>query len=249
MFAREVPKVTDPGFQLVPGYLPRAELPDSLALLGPPPGTGSAAMARDEEAREATLALRGGARWALARADAQLAFPHPAERFSCALGVRIDEQSTPRLYRLMQRMLTDVGLSTYGVKNRYQRTRPFVAHGEGTCAPEQEDTLRGDGSYPSGHTAVGWGWALVLGEIAPSRSDRLLSRGIAFGQSRVVCNAHWQSDVDAGRIMGAATVARLHAEPAFLEDLRAARAEVEQARRAGALSSADCAMEAAALAE
>jgi acid phosphatase (class A) len=37
---------------LPPGYLPRTSLPDSLSLLPPPPASGSAALARDEEARE-----------------------------------------------------------------------------------------------------------------------------------------------------------------------------------------------------
>ena len=39
----------------------------------------------------------------------------------------------------------------------------------------------------------------------------ILQRGIAFGQSRVICGAHWQSDVDAGRLVGSAAVAKLHA--------------------------------------
>ena len=99
------------------------------------------------------------------------------------------------------------GLSTYGAKNQYQRARPFVVHQEGTCYPADESLLRNDGSYPSGHSAVGWGLALVLAELAPDRADALIQRGQEFGQSRVVCEAHWQSDVDAGRVIAAATVA------------------------------------------
>ena len=126
--------------------------------------------------------------------------------------IRIDSKQTPRLYAMMQKMLSDFGLSTYGVKNKYNRVRPFVVHSEATCRADQEAILRGDGSYPSGHTAAGWGWALVFAQINPERADALLKRGIEFGQSRVICDAHWQSDVDAGRIMGAATVARQPAE-------------------------------------
>lgn len=243
------PKVTDAHFTIAPGYLERADVPNSLMLLGPPPAAGSAALARDEEARRATLDLRGAERWKLATQDADLAFPKPAENFSCALGVPIDEANTPRLYGLMVKLLSDAGLSTYGVKNKYERTRPFAVHNEGTCTPDQEAILREDGSYPSGHTAAGWAWALALSEIAPDRSNELLARGIAFGQSRVVCDAHWQSDVDGGRIMGAATVARLHADPVFLADLNAARGEVEAARAKGLRPAQDCAAEAAALSQ
>jgi len=242
------PNITDPRFKFLPGYLARADLPDSLALLGPPPAAGSAALARDEEARKATLPLRGTDRWTLAMTDADLSFPQVADSFSCAMGIRIDEGRTPRLYLLMRKTLSDFGLSTYGVKDRYNRVRPFVVHDEATCRADQEATLRQDGSYPSGHTAAGWGWGLVLAQANPQRADDLLARGLAFGQSRVVCDAHWQSDVDAGRIMGAATFARLQADPAFLADLAAARDEVTAARANPADAMPDCAAEAAALA-
>lgn len=241
------PDVTDPHFQLAPGYIQPKDLPNSLELLGPPPADGSAALARDEAAREATIPLRGKPRSELARLDADLQFPQPAKNFSCAMGVDISEKKTPHLYRLMQRVLTDAGLSTYGVKNTYNRTRPFVVHNEGTCFPEQEPLLRNDGSYPSGHTAAGWAWGLILSEINPSRADTLLRRGLEFGQSRVICNAHWQSDVDAGRTMGAATVAKLHTNAAFLADLKAARKEVLAQQSKGASSQLNCASEAAAL--
>jgi acid phosphatase (class A) len=245
----KAPDVTDPHFQLSPGYLNQADLPDSLQLLGPAPSAGSATFARDEEARQETFPLRGTARWDLARRDADLNFPQPAQNFSCAMGIQIDEEKTPHTYKVMQRVLTDAGLSTYGTKNKYNRVRPFVVHNEGTCWPDQEPLLRSDGSYPSGHTAAGWAWALVLAQTNPERANELLSRGLAFGQSRVICNAHWQSDVDAGRVMGAATVARLHADPAFLADVEAARAEVEEARAAGEAPKADCSAEAAVLSQ
>jgi acid phosphatase (class A) len=101
------------------------------------------------------------------------------------MGVKIDSKQTPRLYAMMQKMLSDFGLSTYGVKNKYNRVRPFVVHNEATCRADQEAILRSDGSYPSGHTAAGWGWALVFAQINPERADALLKRGIEFGQSRV----------------------------------------------------------------
>lgn len=243
------PAITDPHFQLAPGYLPKERLPDSLELLGPPPAAASAALARDEEARAATVPQRNSARATLARLDADLQFPQPARSFSCAMGFAITEGQTPHLYRLMQKVLTDAGLSTYGVKNTYNRARPFVVHDEGTCFPEQEPLLRKDGSYPSGHTAAGWAWALVLAEVNPERANRLLRRGLEFGQSRVICNAHWQSDVDAGRTMGAATVALLRDNAEFVADLNGARQEVRAMQAAGSAPGLDCAAEEAALSQ
>ncbi|MBO9518615.1 MAG: phosphatase PAP2 family protein [Porphyrobacter sp.] len=212
--------------QLPPGYLPREALPDSLALLPPPPAAGSAAMERDEQAREATIPIRNTPRWNLAASDANLKFPHAGELFSCAAGIPISPETTPKLYALLGRMLIDVGLSTYKAKTHYNRTRPFVSHNEGTCYPPDEELLRHDGSYPSGHSAAGWGWALVLAELVPDKADAILQRGRDFGQSRVICDAHWQSDVDAGRVIASGTVARLHADPGFQADLAAVRQEI-----------------------
>jgi len=216
---------------ILQGYLAANEYPDSLKLLPPPPAAGSAAFARDQEASEEALSLRGTERYEQAVQDAELMFPAAADAFSQAVGFGITEKDTPYLYLLMRRTLTDSGLSTYAAKNNYNRPRPFMVNHEPIGTPEEEEGLRKDGSYPSGHTAIGWAWALILCEVVPDRTDAILARGYEFGQSRVICNVHWQSDVDAGRIMGAATVARLHADRDFLADLQRAKREVAAIRK------------------
>ena len=107
--------------------------------------------------------------------------------------------------------------------------------------------MRKDGSYPSGHTAIGWGWALILTELVPDRAEEILARGRAFGESRNVCNAHWYSDVVAGRLVGAAAVAKLHANREFLAAMDAARVDINRAREQGLTPKSDCAAEAKAL--
>jgi len=225
---------------ILAGYLQPEEHVDSLALVPSPPAEGSAALALDEEVSRKSLALRGTPRWELAARDAELRFPKAADTFSCALGTPIAERDTPHLYMLLRRTLADAGLSTYSAKNHYQRRRPFMINGEPTCSPRDEEHLRENGSYPSGHTAIGWAWALILTEIAPEHADAILARGRAFGESRVVCNVHWRSDVVAGRLVGAAAVARLHADAAFREELEAAKAEYRAARATGLEPARSC---------
>ncbi len=233
----------------VPGYLASDTAPRSEVLLPPPPAAGSTALALDEDINRKSMTLRDSPRWALAAEDAVLTFPAAAGAFSCALNAPITEQETPHLYMLLRRVLTDTGLATTGAKKKYMRSRPFVVNGERTCTPGDEQFLRKNGSYPSGHSTIGWAWALILSEIAPERQDEILARGRAFGQSRVICNVHWQSDVMEGRFMGAAMVARLHADPAFRADLEAAKAELASVRAKGLKPARDCKAEAAALAE
>ncbi len=235
-----------PGYLI--GYLKQQDLPNSLALLPPPPAVGTPAFALDQHMAEKSQALRGGKRWALAISDANLKFPAAAETFSCALNAPISEQQTPALYRLLRRTLTDAGLATYGAKQRYQRTRPFVYNQQPSCTPEDEAKLAADGSYPSGHSAIGWAWALLLSELAPEHGNALWARGRAYSESRMVCNVHWYSDVREGREMGAATVARLHTDPTFQADFAVARQELLAVRAKGLTASGDCAAQAQALA-
>ena len=197
----------------VAGYLTKEEVPDSAALVPKPPAPESGALAADEEANRAGRALRGSPRFAQATEDANLTFPRAAGTFSCALNAPVSEAETPKLYLLLRRVLSDAGYSTSMAKNLYKRPRPFLVNKEPTCTPADEPDLAKQGSYPSGHSAAGWAWALVLAEVAPDRAEAIFERGRAFGQSRVVCNVHWQADVNEGRILGAATVARLHARP------------------------------------
>ena len=235
-----------PGY--LAGYLPAGGAPNSLTLLPAPPVPGSAAQARDDEAATASVAHVGGPRWTQAIEDADLHFPKAAETYSCALGVRITQADTPRLYVLLRRTLVDVGLSTYPTKRKYQRARPFTVDGAPSCTPGEEAALRKDGSYPSGHSAVGWGWALILVEASPEQADAILARGRAFGQSRVACNVHWLSDVEEGRVMASGVVARLHDDATFRADLAAAKAEIASAHAKGLGPTRDCAKEAAQLA-
>lgn len=229
------------------GYIPPEQLPNSLALLPPPPAPGSAALKRDEDYRKSGLALRNTPRFAQATTDADLKFPAASQRFACAIGARIGPEETPHLYRLLGRTLIDVGLATSGAKNNYNRARPFVVHHEATCTPGDEAFLRTNGSYPSGHSAIGWGWALLFAELVPDRADAVLARGRDFGESRVICDVHWQSDVEAGRVIASATIARLHADAGFQSDLAAAKTEITYARGKQLAPAGDCAAEEAAL--
>lgn len=224
------------------GYLLPAQQPDSLQWT-PPPVAGSSADAHDLAIAHALQPLQGSARWQQAREDAQLRFPLAASHFTCALGVTISAAHTPHLYRLLRLSMLDASGSTGAAKQRYQRARPFMVNGGATCTPEDEHDLRGNGSYPSGHSAIGWSWAQLLAELAPQRADALMARGRSYAESRMVCNVHWQSDVLQSR------VAALHADAGFKRDMRAARVELDQARRRGERPDPQrCQAEAAALA-
>lgn len=158
--------------------------------------------------------------------DAHVNSDGVTQAFSEAFGMKISQETTPELYKLIRNFREDAGdLSTRAAKKGYMRIRPFAFFEESTCRPEDEASLSTNGSYPSGHTAIGWATALVLSEINPARQEEIIRRGYEMGQSRVICGYHWQSDIDAARLVSGAVVATLHTKPAFIEQLAKAKEE------------------------
>ncbi len=94
--------------------------------------------------------------------------------------------------------------------------------------PKWEVYERESGSYPSGHTVRGWGMALVLAQLNPEKQDELLLAGYEWGQSRVIAGYHWQSDVNASRLLASACFARLQACKEYLEEVEAAQEELKE---------------------
>lgn len=172
--------------------------------------------------------LKDTPRWQQATSDADLHTDNVAKIFSIPLGIKISPKTTPTLYKMFGDLLVDsADNATKTAKEFYKRTRPFVYFGNHPCQPQDEEArLLQNGSFPSGHTSYGWTLALVLAQISPDHAAAIIKRGYEFGQSRVICGAHWQSDVTAGRIVGAVEYAFLQTLPKFQTDLKQATAEV-----------------------
>jgi len=153
----------------------------------------------------------------------------PFAAFDAVLGDNFTAANFPATLAVLDRAGRAAGFAGDPVKFIHRRPRPFVTDSSITpCIPDDE-RLRASFSYPSGHAALGFGWALVLAELVPSRADAIIERGRDFTWSRVVCGVHYPSDVEAGRTVAAAAVARLHADPDFQRLLDAARLELASA--------------------
>ncbi len=228
------------------GYLAAGQVPAAIDFVAPPPAEGSPQAVADRQTYLNTRALKDGPRWTQAQEDIDIDPSRAARLFDCTLGARLSQPQPPALTRLLTRVLLDVSASYNPAKAVFKRPRPPVGNDAPICevAP---DRMAKSYSYPSGHGSIGWAWALVLAEAEPDRAAALLRRGGAIGDSRVVCGAHFPSDIAAGRMVGAAVVAAEHGSSEFQTDLRAAKAEIDTLRQRGGENPA-CAAEAAALA-
>jgi acid phosphatase (class A) len=209
----------------IEGYLGEG-MPNPMLILPPPPDKGSSEWELDMHLSRVYLNAERP-RKKLAKRDAILRFPEATEAFNPVLNLKIHREKTPSLYRILAKSCVDGGRSTKSAKQFYKRPRPFMVNQLPTLTPQDEEILKLDGSYPSGHSAIGWIWALILKDLFPSQTTEILKRGRQFGISRSICNVHWHSDVVAGRICGAAVTKSLYVSPDFLFDLSTAKKEIE----------------------
>lgn len=210
----------------VSGYLSGIGL-NFLEILPPYPAIGS----KEDDADVATLRQwqqpADSARFKLAQSDAQMSY----SRFSGAFGTAISAEASPLLVHLLDRVEAD--LDAVGeAKQYYKRPRPYQRFQfDHVCdfrkAPAPNGSQMGD-SYPSGHTAFGWTAALVLAAVAPEKAQAVLARGREYGESRLVCAAHYPSDVMGAEILATAAFERISASPEFQKDLACAQREHEK---------------------
>ncbi len=225
------------------GYLHGSE-PNFLLLLPPYPALGTKQDKIDVATFRQMHVSDQSVRWKLAEADDQMTYA----RFSEALGVDLDAAKLPIVIHLLNRMERDVLDTAFNAKSYFNRPRPFqrfvVAHVCGADTPPKPKAHPNGGfsasSYPSGHSAFGWGVALTLSEIAPDRAQAILARGREFDESRVVCAVHFPSDVAAGEIVATAVVERLHTVPEFTHDLTCAQQEYRAAIQPSLQMSPEC---------
>lgn len=215
------------------GYLASGEL-DLTHILEPAPRPGDPRYDTDRRIFRATRALIGTPRWALATSDAKLDTASLLHDYSCAVGVTLAPDNAPKLVRVLERASTDTARETDEAKAIYRRHRPYtIDHGQ-ICQPRSELYDRKAGrvsyDYPSGHTTRGWTYALILASLAPDRTQQILERGRAYGDSRFVCGAHNESAVEAGMLSATATMTAIAGKPAYQADLAAARVELTKLR-------------------
>lgn len=212
-----------------PMYLTAEEVPDAVYWLPAPPAPGSSQFMYDisqyywgKNQRNDTLRAQKAIR------EAAYEIKDMVPQFCDAFGMEISEEKTPAIYKVLYRGVETIRLSATNPKATYMRTRPYAYFNEPTLVPEEEEELRTNGSYPSGHAIRGWGMALILCEINPEAQNELFKLGYEWGQSRVIAGYHWQSDVDASRLLAAATYARLHTCKEYLNDLEKAKKEYKK---------------------
>ena len=214
--------------EVVNAYFTQAEMPDMMVFLPGPPDSTSVAFMNDVARYYWGKEMRHDPeRAAQATRDAVYGLETILTEFEEAFGMKVTKEDTPEIYTVLLEGTATCDSICTKAKREYMRRRPFMVFNEPTLYPEDEPALRLNGSYPSGHTLLGWSSALLMMEINPDRATEILARGYRYGENRLVVGAHWQSDTDAARLAASAAYARLHTSERFLEQMKKARAEFQ----------------------
>ena len=208
-------------------YYSNDQLPNAENYLPEPPEIVSAFSATDLNKFIEGKNIRPTSEGQTAIDDVNNELDYLLQIFSSGFGKTLSATTTPELYKLCESMYLLGDGATISCKEYYQRPRPYKQLNEATAYPPAENIEKNIGAYPSGHASTGWLYALVLSELNPDAEEDLLARAYQYGQGRVITGYHWQSDVDAGRLVGSAVYARLHNSDEFLKQFERVKQELE----------------------
>ena len=208
-------------------YFSEDQLPDAVNYLPAPPDTVSALGTTDMSKFIEGKGIRPTDEGQIAINDVNNELDYLLQIYSTPFGRTLSATATPEVYKLCEAMYLLGDGATRSCKNFYHRSRPFKQLNEATAYPPAENIEKNTGSYPSGDSSTGWMYALVLSELNPDAEEALLARAYQYGQGRVITGYHWQTDVEAGRLVGAAVYARLHNSDEFLKQFERAKKELD----------------------
>jgi acid phosphatase (class A) len=171
--------------------------------------------------------IRDTERGKLAVEDAGIYAGYFMKRFSPAMEGTLTPETHPILYRLLSRAHRTEQQAGASAKAYFKRVRPYQQYKEPSGVPSHESPTDFT-SYPSGHTHASWLVGMILTVLDPAHTEEIMKVAYELGQSRVIVGFHYQSDVDAGRVIGSITFARLCSEPEFQSLLKKAVKEYKK---------------------
>lgn len=208
------------------GYLPESEVVNTTSIIGPPPSNTSIAFLNDKAISEATFSLdKNSQEYIKAIHDASNDSNIHIADFSKAFGQKLSKEDTPAIYNLLQKAIVDANNAKNIDKDYYKRKRPFVFFDKSPCDLSEDPSSY---SYPSGHTTRAWTYGLILAELKPQNAIEILKVANGKGQSRVICGVHWQSDIEAAKMVATINFTILQTNEQFRKDFKNAQKEISK---------------------
>jgi hypothetical protein len=196
---------------------------DPQAVLPPPPAAGSAQAVAELAELHAMEQRRTATEIAAAKLDGDTKNP---TIFAEVLGPSFDLAKLPATKQLFEMVRATQKDAVDRGKDEFRRRRPWIVDPTlQSCAKDGEPLS----SYPSGHTSMAFSMAGILARLVPDKAPAIMARAARYGETRIVCEQHFRSDVTAGEALGLLIADRLMAKPEFSTAFDTARRELAAA--------------------
>jgi acid phosphatase (class A) len=169
-----------------------------------PPAAGTDAYRQDFTTLHAYQDHRTDAQCRTADAESKL---NLEDAFGPATGV-LTEAEIKSVKFLSLRVFAEVAIVVLYYKTKFGRARPY--NEDSTLNPCISVPSKADKAYPSGHSTTGYALALALSKKFPAKRDAIMKQGLQIGENRLIGGVHHPSDVEAGRVLAAQIVSRMH---------------------------------------
>ncbi|HXQ12336.1 MAG TPA: phosphatase PAP2 family protein [Caulobacteraceae bacterium] len=196
---------------------------DPVRLLPAPPADGSPANQAELAELRRIATETAPERWDQAKWDAD---NENGTIFQSAIAPGFDLSALPVTAHLLADVRNEEAIAASKAKDYFKRDRPWVLDDSlKTC--DRQDAPQS--SYPSGHATMAFAMAVVLAQAMPDNAAQIMNRARDYAESRLICAAHWRSDIVGGQALGTAVGSELLQNAKFHQELVAAEQELQAA--------------------
>ena len=195
----------------------KADKPDAIELLAPPPLPDSAEQSADMA--EVKAVYHAATSNEITAAYSEKKFD--IFNFTPAIGNFFQPGKFPKTEEFFHRVQKEAEDVTDNAKDFYKRPRPYAVD-PGLANGKLETSF----SYPSGHSTESMVLALVLADLFPGKRDAIIAKARTIGWHRVEIARHYPTDIYAGRVLAQAIVKQMQKSSGFQKDFEEAKAEI-----------------------
>ena len=198
---------------------------DPSRLLPPPSKDGSDQQKADLAEVQRVYKNRGPERHAQAEWDDK---HESVELFFATLGPKFDLAKLPKTAKLLEVVDNEQSVVANIAKRYFLRNRPWAID-PSLVACDYKPNAAPLTSYPSGHATLSYSEGYILAALMPEKAQPILARASEYAYSRLVCGAHYGTDIEASHVLGTELVMMMLQNPGFAAQVEASRAELRAA--------------------
>ena len=203
----------------------KAEDIDPSRILPPPPKDGTDLQKAGLADVQRAYKTRTPERRAIAEWDDK---HETAELFFATLGPQFDLKKLPATAKALAVLENEQSVAANMAKRYFLRNRPWAID-PSLVACDYKPNAAPLTSYPSGHATLSYSEGYLLADLMPEKAQPILTRANEYAYSRVVCGAHYASDIEASHVLATTLVVKMMQNPQFAAQVEASRAELRAA--------------------